>query len=1051
VRNAAALTFTALVMRVIGFKNAGNKQLQAKPLQQLAATPADLNLHFSSSSSSAAAGSSYSAAATAAAAAARSSWCVKSPTAADFFYRYPQLHVFLLGQLQEAAELLQGPSSTELLQGPSSTELLQGPSSTAAVAASGGASSQPSISQTGQVPPSLFPVLVILSRLKPSLQLSSLNSSSSSSSSTSASAEDPTAAAAAAASSLAPVAFVPAVLAVGRSSVMGVRQIAAASLAPLVAADQLPAMCLELASSLPDDSADAGHAGLRSQNVLHGTLLQLAALLRAVATSNAGSGSDSSAAAGSNAGNSAASANVAALVVDLLPAFVSSSSSGSSRRASGAVRQAYIAAAGQLVILAYTHWPALLNASSSNGGAVALLQQLVSSLKLTCLAAVQQMLPADGSNSSSSSGAAAVLLEAADPQHCCWLRDCTMMMLGHLLRLDILLQQQQQQQQCMHTVEATGYLQELLLQLQQQLPNCIASSSYEVRAAALKAAAVQLDHVLQLTPQLPGLLSSGSTAAVGALQQLSTQLWTALEHEKTVKVLKRQLVVLGQLQSLLSQQPAEPVQAEAVQAQAVQAEAIQSGDVVLQRLRASLAVGRQYKQLEVRIAALTCAAREVHPAVAAACQAAAAGSSSDGWLGERSAAYLQYMQQLLQLIHICSQYGQQEELRAAAADALQLSGLLQPLAAAATRPVGSSSSSAELLAVAKLSLSAWSVALRLMEDEEDMVRQPAADAAQQVLQLLQQPPQPSAMQSSGCCIEASGSSSSSWGVAADPSGSTGQYVEAVEQSTFDMLARCSSRWPDLLPHVLQLLTGVVFEAGTAVPEVLLQQYRKLEQQAATASPAAAGSAAAADAASGVIAGVLVRRLFEKEADNHHEEPVLLAQHAAAALQRTLQQAQLHAAPAAPTASAAAAEGFISSWCAGLAKYLGDVVGKMSAVSSNAAGGWVGGDTNHPEVFVPLYRCLLGLLAAAPWWAGANSSSSSSGEQLAAGGTSAAAAAAAAAAVKSSVKGVVGQLLQLQPTVLLLPVLQELQCAFGNSDRAAACTSSRGVLFLTQRQ
>jgi hypothetical protein len=620
-----------------------------------------------------------------------------------------------------------------------------------------------------------------------------------------------------------------------------------------------------------------------------------------------------------------------------------------------------------------------------------------------------------------------------------------MMLLGHLLRVDLLLQLQQHQQ-CTHTVEAAGYVQELLLQLQQHLPSCIASSSYEVRAAALKAAAVQLDHVLQLTPQLPGLLSSGSTAAVGALQQLSMQLWTALEHEKTVKVLKRQLVVLGQLQSLLSQQPAE-----AEQAQAVQAEAVQLGDVVLQRLRASLAVSRQYKQLEVRIAALTCAAREVHPAVAAACQAAAGSSSSSGgWLGERSAAYLQYMQQLLQLIQTCSQYGQQEELRAAAADALQLSGLLQPLAAAAAaaRPAGSSSS-AELLAIARLSLSAWSVALRLMEDEEDMVRQPAADAAQQVLQLLQQPLQPSAMQSSGCSLDASRSCSSSggssWGVAADPSGSTAQYVEAVEQSTFDMLARCSSWWPDMLPDVLQLLTGVVFEAGTAVPEVLLQQYRKLEQQPASASSAAAGSAAAADAASGVIAGVLVRRLFEKEADNHHEEQVLLAQHAAAALQRTLQQAQLPAAAASPTASAAAAEGFISSWCAGLEKYLGDVVGKMSAVRSSAAGGWVGGDTNHPEVFVPLYRCLLGLLAAAPWWAGA---SSSSREQLAAGATPAAA---AAAAVKSSVESMVGQLLQLQPTVLLLPILQELQCAFGNGERASACTSSRGVLFLSQRQ
>jgi hypothetical protein len=1025
VRNAAALTFTALVMRVIGFKNGGNKQLQAKPLQQLAATAPDLNLHVLASSSSAVANCGYSAAASAAAAAAagRSSWCVKSPTAADFFYRYPQLHVFLLGQLQEAAQLLQQPN---------------------AAAAECGASSEPG-SQGGHVPPSLFPVLVILSRLKPSLQLSSLGSNSSSTGPAAEAGAANAAAGAAAASPLAPAAFVPSVLAVGRCSVMGVRQIAAASLAPLVAADQLPAMCLELASSLPHDAAAAGH--LANQNVLHGILLQLTALLRAVATSNATSGGEGSAPAGSSSSSSAASANVAALVVDLLPAFVGSSwlggsSSSSSSKASGAVRQAYIAAAGQLVILAYTHWPALLDASCSSSKSsdpILMLQQLVTSLKSACLTAVQQTMPATGSSSSSSAGP--VMLEAADPQHCCWLRDWTMMLLGHLLRLEVLLQQQQQQQQQQCTVEAGGYVQELLLQLQQRLLSCTASSSYEVRAAALKAAAVQLDHVLQLMPQLPGLLSSSSTAAA-ALQQLSSQLWAALEDEKTVKVLKRQLVVLGQLQSLLSWLPA------------VQAEAGQADAVVLQRLRVALAVGRQYKQLEVRIAALTCAAREVHPAVAAVCQAAAAPAASSspaagGLFGKHAADYLQYMHQLLQVLQTCSHYGQQEELRAAAAEALQLSGILRPLAAAATRPTttSSSSSSGELLAVARLSLSAWSVALRLMEDEEDMVRQPAADATQQVLQMLQPA---AALTPAGLSAAASTTSSSgSCGVAADPSSGTGQYVEAVEQSTFVLLSRCSSWWPELLPDVLQLLTGVVFEAGTAVPEVLLQQYRKHEQQAAAA--AAAAAAPAADAAAGVLAGVLVRRLFEKEADNHHEEQVLLAQHAAAALQRTLQQAQLPVAAAAAaqaSAATAVAEGLISSWSQGLAHYLGDVLSKMSAVSSSTAGGWVGGDTNHPEVFVPLYRCLLGLLATAPWWATASSSSSS--EDVQAAGSKAAAS--AASVVKCSVQCMVGQLLQLQPTVLLVPVLRELQRASSSGDGdAAACMGSTGVLFLTQNQ
>ena len=61
----------------------------------------------------------------------------RAPTAADFFARYPQLHPFLLHQLSEAAAALQH----------------------------GASSSNPSASS---MHPSLFPLLVLLSRLRPS-------------------------------------------------------------------------------------------------------------------------------------------------------------------------------------------------------------------------------------------------------------------------------------------------------------------------------------------------------------------------------------------------------------------------------------------------------------------------------------------------------------------------------------------------------------------------------------------------------------------------------------------------------------------------------------------------------------------------------------------------------------------------------------------------------------------------------------------------------------------------------------------------------------------
>jgi hypothetical protein len=120
---------------------------------------------------------------------------------------------------------------------------------------------------------------------------------------------------------------------------------------------------------------------------------------------------------------------------------------------------------------------------------------------------------------------------------------------------------------------------------------------------------------------------------------------------------------------------------------------------------------------------------------------------------------------------------------------------------------------------------------------------------------------------------------------------------------------------------------------------------------------------------------MLRRLFEREADNHHEEPLLLAQHAAAALryvlgqrrqqqQQVLQGGSCDGAASADTAATLVADGVVGEWCASMVqRFLPAVV---DTLKTSSGGSGSGGSAGHPEVFVPLYRCCLGLWAAQPW-------------------------------------------------------------------------------------
>ncbi|KAK9830799.1 hypothetical protein WJX74_007694 [Apatococcus lobatus] len=140
----------------------------------------------------------------------------RAVTAADFFHRYPSLHSFLLQRLQRATQQL--PAGF-----------------------------------TGQQP-SLFPILALLGRLRPSAAARKSDRD-----------QHP----------LSPEAFVPLALLCGKAQPMAVRSLAAQSLAAVAPLGD-SALVDHLLSQLP-----AAKEPISSQNLAHGTLLQLQQLVMA--------------------------------------------------------------------------------------------------------------------------------------------------------------------------------------------------------------------------------------------------------------------------------------------------------------------------------------------------------------------------------------------------------------------------------------------------------------------------------------------------------------------------------------------------------------------------------------------------------------------------------------------------------------------------------------------------------------------------------------------------------------------------------------------------
>lgn len=147
-------------------------------------------------------------------------------TGFEFFHRFPTLHPFLLQELSSATLQLQHEEGSGGYQGHGMTSTLH---------------------------PSLGPVLIILSRLKPSVISSGVGDW------------------------LSPSAFRPYVTSCATLENFHVRVLASRALAPLVSSDDLLAVLLKLAESLPV-ARNASNNAL-SNSAIHGVLLQMTVLL----------------------------------------------------------------------------------------------------------------------------------------------------------------------------------------------------------------------------------------------------------------------------------------------------------------------------------------------------------------------------------------------------------------------------------------------------------------------------------------------------------------------------------------------------------------------------------------------------------------------------------------------------------------------------------------------------------------------------------------------------------------------------------------------------
>lgn len=734
----------------------------------------------------------------------------RAPTAADFFARHPQLHPFLLQQLAEATDSLERGAASSF-----------------------------------ELHPGMFPVLVLLSRLRPS-RLSHLSGSSGSS--------------AAAEQQLSPAPFAPLLQRCAAARAAAVRQLAAGALPPLLPSEQQPAAATELAAAVAAAvrvAAGRLPAGQRtasrpSFNALHGQLLQLRALLEAAA----GDGSDTvtgtallaavagpleECAADACCIDGAGSRLPAAVCLEYIRAAAAAAALAGSAQQGQGRREAWdtVAALRWLCTVRQHCWQAV----ERWGFRRACLQRCVAETACTqrVLAAQQEALtarpqrarpvplpplqpatvPAQQQTGRTSALAAGPSLRRACTGFKCggipgriprpfgfpaWYcrsaesqppRDAASPMLScaykHATQLcftALLAEAERQQatgpeaQQGVRgdPVEADAVLRALRVALQ--------SRQYEVRCAALK---VLVAHVWA---------ARRAQRSGGALRGL---LLAHLAEEQHHKAQRRALHLLAML-------PPSAAPAGA----------------------ASIAAGAAAEREFAAIAGWAAAAADTRVKQHAVCSLGPLLCLllQDGMCPAASAA----AGQLLALAAECGQPSQLPELRLAAAEALAASGLL-----------GLDPAQAEAAAAA--AADAWEALLPLLEDEDEAVRAAACAAAAAASEF--------GGHAASSCSGGGGSRQAAAPGSAEP---TAPSAEHILRQLFPKLAARFGPHPALLSLLCRLCCPTA--AAAAAGALRGAGSGAAEQQRAAASAAAA-------TASG--------KIFDPEPDNMHEEPVLLAQ------------------------------------------------------------------------------------------------------------------------------------------------------------------------------
>ncbi|BDA45482.1 probable thyroid adenoma-associated protein homolog [Coccomyxa sp. Obi] len=668
-------------------------------------------------------------------------------TGAEFFHRFPLLHSYLLEQLTAAAAALQSPSAA--------------------------------------LHPSLYPILVLLARLRPS----------------------PHSRNAAEVDALTPAAFAPVVRAFASARPLAVRHLAARALAPLVPPEELCAALMELLQDVPC------HGPLVNCNQVHGRLLQARLLLETNAASTT-------------------ACELAELIQQTAAALVARRQlMQADSRIPAVIRTEFLCTAAALVNLLVKPTPpyaAPMDEADSGDTARSWADDAAepgrqpppsvppvsSSAAVAFAGAVQECCrEAVASGGSSPGGAAGT--DAADPMRSLFLKHAALLYFGPAL-CSLLKQQHAAETQSAgdsSSCAASGGLAE------SDVAAALAHPLYDVRAATLKA--------------LLGRFSSGEAVPAWLLQLLKAHMTKETHHKATQRAL--QLLTLPLAPECPSEPPA-PSQhppSDRQQLRCSTAAADKTGSTgnhtsagpgqawaevhaLQQRL-----MDAQHPQVQERalrglgaamrspIAALTHSRASPTDMNARMANLSIAQDEGEAGCAALLAGLRGALGGFLAVLRSFSAASQPSEMRLAAITALHSSTLLTALPTPAAQPPPSP----ELDEVEGAALETWYVALHLMEDEDDEVREAAAAAAGDAM---------GAVAGVQCA---------------------GLHVEQIERQAFQFLGRCCGHLP---PFQQQLMRWVYRPVGGGALDKEWQ-------------PGA------------------VRKLFDKEIDNHHEEALLAAQ------------------------------------------------------------------------------------------------------------------------------------------------------------------------------